>query len=440
MRFSTGAIGARSFIMPQEIKLDSLDLAAIIRDGDHIVWGQGAGEPATLVEKLLEQRHRIGHASVFLGGVRSRRTLQREHADVLTFTSLGAIGSLRGFARDRLLRIVPCHLSQIPGYFEQGIFPADVVFVQLSEPDERGEYSFALGHDFQLAAMKRARVVIAEVNDQVPWTWCDGGVDLSRIDYIVRTSRAPVEIRAQPLGAVEQAIARHVGRYIDDGTTIQIGVGAIPDAVLASVGDRRDLGFHSGLISDRVADLMERGVMTNARKPIDTGIATAGCLVGTRRLYNFTHGNKAIRLFTPAHTHNPLVLSRLGKIVAINSAIEVDLTGQINAEVAAGVYIGAVGGQVDFVRGVQMSAGGRSVIALPATARNDAISRIVVWLEGGVVTTARSDADIIVTEFGAAELRGQPLAERVRRMVAISHPNHRETLEREAREVVRRGG
>ena len=426
--------------MPQEIKLDALDLAAIIHDGDHIVWGQGAGEPATLVEQLLEQRHRIGHASVFLGGVRSRRTLQHEHADVLTFTSLSAIGSLRSFARDGLLRIVPCHLSQIPGYFEQGIFPADVVFVQLSEPDERGEYSFALGHDFQSAAMKRARVVIAEVNDQVPWTWCDGGVDLSRVDYIVRTSRPPVQIRAQSLGAVALAIAGHVGRYIDDGTTIQIGVGAIPDAVLASVGDRRDLGFHSGLISDRVADLMEQGAMTNARKPLDTGIAAAGCLVGTRRLYDFTHRNSSVRLFTPAHIHNPLVLGRLGKIVALNSAVEVDLTGQINAEMAAGAYIGAVGGQVDFVRGVQMAEGGRSVIALPATARDDTISRIVARLEDGVVTTARSDADVIVTEFGAAELRGQPLAERVRRMVAISHPQHREALEREAHEIVRRGG
>jgi acyl-CoA hydrolase len=426
-------------VMPREINCDELDLAALIRDGDHIVWGQGAGEPATLVEKLLEQRHRIGHASVFLGGVRSRRTLQREHADALTFTSLGAIGSLRGFAREGLLRIVPCHLSQIPAYFEHGIFRADVVFVQLSEADKRGEYSFALGHDFQQAAMKRARVVIAEVNDQVPWTWCDGGVDLSRIDYIVRTSRAPVEIRAQPLGAVEQAIARHVGRYIDDGTTIQIGIGAIPDAVLANVGDRRDLGFHSGLISDRVADLMEQGVITNARKPLDTGIAATGCLVGTRRLYDFAHQNPAIRLFTPSHIHNPIVLGGLGKIVAINSAIEVDLTGQINAEVAAGAYIGAVGGQVDFVRGVQLSVAGRSVIALPATARDDAITRIVSRLESGVITTARSDTDIIVTEFGAAELRGQPLAERVRRMVAISHPNHRETLEREAREILRRG-
>ena len=424
--------------MPQEIKLDSLDLAAIVRDGDRIVWGQGAGEPSTLVDQLLRQRHRIGHASVFLGGVRSRHTLEREHTDVLSFTSFSAIGGLRGFARDGLLRIVPCHLSQIPRYFEQGIFPVDVVFVQLSEPDQRGEFSFALGHDFQLAAMKQARVVIAEVNDQVPWSWCDGGVDRSRIDYIVRTSRPPVQITAQPLGAVELAIAGHVARYIDDGTTIQIGVGAIPDAVLSSVGNRRDLGFHSGLISDRVADLMERGVMTNARKPLNTGIAVAGCLVGTRRLYDFTHKNPAVQLFTPAYIHNPAVLGQLGKIVALNSAIEVDLTGQINAEMAAGSYLGAVGGQVDFVRGVQMAHGGRSIIALPATARNDSISRIVARLEDGVVTTARSDADIIVTEFGAAELRGQPLAERVRRMVAISHPQYRETLERDAYELVRR--
>ena len=426
--------------MPQEISLDTFDIADFIRAGDHIVWGQGAGEPASLVDKLLEQRHRIGHASVFLGGVRSRSTLQREHTDVLSFSSLGGIGSLRTFAREGLLRIVPCHLSKIPGYFEQGIFRADVVFVQLSEPDDRGEYSFALGNDFQRAAMTQARVVIAEVNDQVPWTWCDGGVDRSRIDYIVRTSRPPLEIRAQPIGPVEESIARHVGRYIDDGTTIQIGVGAIPDAVLASVGDRRDLGFHSGLISDRTADLMEQGAMTNARKPIDTGFATTGCLVGTRRLHNFANRNSAIRLFTPAHTHNPMVLGRLGKIVALNSAIEVDLTGQVNAEVAAGAYMGAVGGQVDFVRGVQLSPAGRSVIALPATARGDSITRIVARLEGGVVTTARSDADIIVTEFGAAELRGQTLAERARRMIAISHPAFRETLEREAHEIVRRGG
>jgi acyl-CoA hydrolase len=419
--------------MPQEVALDALDLAAIIRPGDQIVWGQGAGEPSTLVEKLLEQRHRIGHASIFLGGVRSRRLLQPEHADVLSFSSIGAMGNLRGLASAGLLHVVPTHLSQLCGYFDQGVIPADVVFIQLSEPDEHGEYSFSIANDFQQAAMARARVVIAEVNDRIPWTYCEGRVDPARIDYIVRTSRPPVQVWGQEIGPIEEAIARHVGRFIEDGTTIQIGVGAIPDAVLASVGDRRDLGMHSGLISDRVADLMEQGVLTNARKPIDTGITTTGSLLGTDRLYRFAHKNPSIRLFTQRHTHRAEILSQLGKIVALNSAVEVDLSGQINAEMASGAYLGGVGGQGDFVRGVQMATGGRSIIALPATARDGAISRIVPQLEDGVVTTVRSDADIIVTEFGAAELRGLPLEERAQRMAAISHPNFRDRLAKAGR-------
>lgn len=426
--------------MPQEIRLEDLDLAAIIRPGDHIVWGQGAGEPSTLVEKLLEQRHRIGHANVFLGSVRSRRILRPEHADVLTFTSFGTMGNLRGLADAGRLRIIPAHLSQLHGYFGQGLIRADVVFVQLSATDETGQHSFGIANDFQNAAMERARVVIAEVNDQLPWTYCDRPVDLARIDYVVHTSRLPAQIKAQPIGQEEEAIARHVARFIEDGTTIQIGVGAIPDAVLASVGDRRDLGIHSGLISDRVADLMEAGVITNARKPIDTGLAVSALLAGTAKLHQYAHKNRAIRLCSYMHTHRAEILRQLGNIVAINSAIQIDLTGQINAEIAGGTYMGGLGGQGDFVRGVQMAARGRAVIALPATARNGTISRIVPRLESGVVTTARSDADVIVTEFGAAELRGQPFTERVKRMVEISHPNFREELERASGEIARRGG
>ncbi len=231
---------------------------------------------------------------------------------------------------------------------------------------------------------------------------------------------------------IEDRIARHVANYIEDGTTIQIGVGGIPDAVLAIIGDRRDLGFHSGLINDRVADLMEAGVVTNARKPIDTGITAAALLVGTDRLYRYAHRNRAIHLYTYMHTHRAEILSQLGKFVAINSAIEVDLTGQVNAEVASGEYIGGTGGQGDFVRGAQMASAGRSIIALPATARDDTISRIVPHLTDGIVTTPRSDADLIVTEFGAADLRGQTLAERARRMAAISHPRFRTSLEEAA--------
>ena len=408
-----------------EIRLDDLDFASIIRPGDHIVWGGG---PPTLVAKLLEQRSRIGPAEIFLAGGR----IKPEEADVLRFTSFGAMGN-RALARAGVLRVIPAHLSALNPWFEGGLLRADVVLVHLSAPDENGQYSFGTAHDYAPAAMRRARIVIAEVNDQLPWTYCEPPVDPARLDVIVCTSRRPAQMAAEPVGPLEQEIARHVGRYIDDGTTIQIGIGAIPYAVLAGLGDRRDLGVHSGLITDRIADLIEQGVVTNAHKPLDTGITTTAILAGSNRLYSFAHKSPAIRLFTYAHTHNAQVLCGLDKFVAINSAVEVDLTGQVNAEVASGVYVGGTGGQGDFVRGAMMAARGHSIIALPSTARDGAVSRIVPVLKDVPVTTPRSDADIVATEFGAAELRGQPLDERIRRMIAISHPNFRETLEREAR-------
>jgi acyl-CoA hydrolase len=409
----------------QEVRLEDLDFASIIRPGDKIVWGAG---PPTLVSKLLEQRGRFGPVEVFLAGGRIRP----DEADLFSFTSFGAMGN-RALAKAGVLRIIPAHLSALNPWFESRLLRADVVLVHLSGPDEAGQYSFGVAHDYAATAMRRARVVIAEVNDQLPWTFCEPPVDPARLDVIVRTSRPLGQMAAEPIEPLEQEIARHVRRYIDEGTTIQIGIGAIPDAVLAGVGDRRDLGIHSGLITDRVADLMMKGVVTNRRKPLDSGITTTAILAGTDRLYTFAHKNPGVRLFSYAHTHNARVLCRLDKFVAINSAVEVDLTGQVNAEVASGVYVGGTGGQGDFVRGAMMAAHGHSIIALPSTARDGAVSRIVPFLKDVPVTTPRSDADIVVTEFGAAELRGQPIEERIRRMVAISHPNFREILEREAR-------
>jgi acyl-CoA hydrolase len=424
--------------MPKEIDLQNLDLAGIIRDGDHIVWGSGTGEPVRLITKFLEQRHRIGRTSVFLGGISYTDTLKPEHADVVSFSSFGAMARLRGFCRAGALRVIPCHLSALCGYLETGIIGSDVVLVKLSARDESGRYSFSLENDYLQAAMAPARVVIAEVNDQLPWTYFDGQLDPSRIDYVVHTSEPPIEVEPATFGPTEKKIAEHINKYIEDGSTIEIGIGAIPDAVLAGVGDRRDLGIHSGLIGDRVAELMESGVITNARKPIDTGLTVCGSLRGTQRLYKFAHRNRAIRLFTFMHTHRAEILSQLDNFVAINSAIEVDLTGQINAEIASGVQVGGVGGQGDFLRGANLAARGHAIVAMPSTALGGKASRIVARLSG-VVTTARSDADVIVTEFGAAELRGQPLDERAHRMIAIAHPDFRESLEHEGREIQKRG-
>jgi acyl-CoA hydrolase len=425
--------------MSTEIELRNLDLAAIIRPGDRLVWGQGSGEPVSLVEKLVEQRHAIGRISAFVGGTVYSGIVKPEHTDLITVSAFGAIGTLRKLSAAGVLQIIPCHLSQLPGYFLDGIIGSDVVFLHLSAPDEKGQYSYSLANDYLQFAMRRARVVIAEVNDQAPWSYFEGALDPSRIDYIVRVSRPVMQLEPSPFGKVEEAIASHIGAYISDGATIEIGIGAIPDAVLAGLGARRDLGFHSGLMSDRVADLMERGVITNARKPIDTGVSVASTLRGTQRVYDFAHKNPTVKLFTLMHTHRPEVLAQLDHFIAINSAVEADLTGQINAEVADGVHLGAVGGQGDFGRGAMMAAHGRSVIAFPATARGGKVSRIVARLNGPV-TTPRSDADLIITEFGVADLRGKTLDERVKRMAAISHPDFREQLEREAHAMTRRAG
>lgn len=423
--------------MPKTIELTDLDLSAIIRAGDQVVCGHGSGEPVALVEKLVEQRHAIGKISAFVGGTVYSGTIKPEHTDTMTVSAFGAIGTLRPLSAAGLLQLIPCHLSQLPGYFRDRVIGCDVLLLGLSAADENGDYSYSLANDYVQFAMQHARVVIAEVNDQAPWTYCDGRPELSRIDYMVPVSKPLMQLDPAPFGKVEEAIARHIGEYVGDGATIQIGIGAIPDAVMAGVGDRRDLGFHSGLISDRVADLIERGVITNARKPIDTGITVAGTLRGTQRLYDFAHKNRTLRLHTLMHTHRPEILAQLGNIIAINSAVEADLTGQVNAEVADGVHLGAVGGQCDFGRGALMAEDGRSIIAFPATARGGRVSRIVSRLSGPV-TTARSDADLIITEFGVADLRGQPLDKRVKQMVAISHPDFREQLEREANAMMRR--
>lgn len=420
-----------------ELDADTLDLARFIRAGDTVFVGQGPAEAQTLTERLVQQRAQLGGVNVFVGPAYSS-TWQPEHTDHLRFISYGALGVNQRLSKAGVLEILPCHMSQLPVLIASGAQPADVVLIQLSAPDASGAYSFGLAHDYLVDAVRRARVVIAEVNDRVPWTYGSDVLKELRIDCIVRTSRPLLDIPAAAIGATERRIAEHAARFIGDGAVLQTGIGAIPDAILSSLNDRRDLGVHSGMIGDGIATLVEAGVVTNARKTIDRGFCTAGVLFGTRRLYDFAHANPQLRLCPVRHTHDVVTIGSLDNFVAINSAIEVDLTGQVNAELAGGHYIGAIGGQVDFIRGAWRSRGGRSIVALPSTARSGALSRIVERCADGVVTTPRSDADIIVSEWGAAELRGQPLAERMRRMIAIAHPDFRGQLERAAHALLQR--
>jgi len=414
-----------------------LDLSRFIRRGDRIVWGQACGEPTTLVEALLAQAEGIGELGAFaatsFSGILDPKALEK-----LSFSSMGAIGALRTVAASGRLGIVPCHVSQIGPMIEQGLIGCDVAFVQLSPADAAGNHSFGLIHDTVEAAVRKARVVIAEVNERVPYTLGDAVLPAARIDCAVQVARMPVEVPPARIGETDQAIARMAAAYIEDGAVLQVGIGAVPDAILRLLVDRRDLGVHSGMVGDGLVDLVEAGVVTNARKPMDAGVSISGALIGTRRLFEFAHRNPGIGMRSTAYTHDAVVLARLPRLVTINSAMEVDLTGQVNAEQSGSQYLGGTGGQVDFVRAGSRSPGGRSIIALPATAKGGAISRIVVALSGPV-TTARSDVDVIVTEFGAAELKGQTLAERTRRLVRIAHPDFQEQLDKAADAIRRRG-
>ncbi len=415
----------------------SLDLAAYICAGDRLVWSGGTAEPLTLTEALVAQRTRIGPVSAFIGTVFSQ-TLRPEHADLIQLTGLGGIGLARALTAHGAVQVLPCNFSELPQLLEHGQIGCDVAMPQLSPAGPDGLHSFGLATDYIVAAVKVARTIVAEINDQIPWTEGGHSLHASRIDHAVRTSRQPLQVPSTAATPEDEAIARHAALHIPDGAVLQVGVGRLPDAVLRLLADRRDLGIHSGLISDALLDLIMGGAVTNARKREDAGISVAGSLFGTDRLYRFAHRNKAVALRTADHTHDAAVLARIERFISINSALEVDLSGQVNAEGTGESYIGGVGGQPDFVRGAHRSPGGSALIILPSTARTGASSRITSHLTGPV-TTGRSDVDIIVTEFGSAELRGQPIAERARRLIRIAHPGHRETLEREAMNIARRG-
>lgn len=414
-----------------------LDLSGWLRPGDRIVMGQGSAEPVTLVEALRAQAEGIGGLSLFTATSFSG-LLDVELARRLRLLSMGTIGVLRPVAAAGLLGIIPCHVGQIGAMIARGGLGCDVAFVQVSPANARGEHSFGLASDYVREAVARARTVIAEVNEQTPCTFGDALLPAARIDLAVHVSRPPVMVAPATPTATDDAIAGHVAAFIGDGAVIQSGIGAAPEAVLRRITDRRDLGLHTGMAGDGLVDLVESGALTNARKEIDPGVSVTGLLFGTERLFRFAHANPALAMRGSDYTHGAATLARLSRLVTINSALEVDLTGQVNAEQSGEAYLGGTGGQVDYVRAGARSPGGRSIIALPSTARGGSISRIRARLDGPV-TTARSEVDVIVTEHGAAELRGRTLAERAARMVAIADPRFRDELDRAAHAIARRG-
>lgn len=407
-----------------------LSLNEYVEPGDLVVVPQGTAEPLALTRALVAQRRQLPRTRVLLGTVFSD-TFQVEHADNIDFYSFGGVGGVAPLIAANVCQTIPCHLSDIPFLFERPEFRPQVVFLHLSADSVEGRHSVGIVDDYLQEAVKHARVVIGQVNDRMPFTPGSTTFALDELDAVLHVSMPLLEVSSpKPSRAVRQ-IAAVASEHIEDGSCLQVGIGAVPDAVLERLVVRKDMSIHTGLITDKVLDFHRSGAVTNRLKTVDTGLSVGGAMFGTRRLYESVRSEAELQMRTIRHTHSNAVLTSIPRFVSINSAVQVDLTGQVNAEVAGGRYVGAVGGQVDFVRGAAGSPGGRSFIAMQATARGGAVSRIVARVESGVTTTARSDVDAVVTEFGIADLRGQPLQERARRLIAIAAPQFRETLREE---------
>ena len=416
------------------IAADDLDLAAFLRPGDRIVCGQLTGEPRTLTRALAAQANRIGAMKVFLGAMLSE-TFAPDCAPELSFTSYGAIGTNARLARAGRLAVLPRHYSAMTHAFDTGEIPADVVLLQAAT-DGRG-FNLGLTNDYAARAARHARVVLVETHGDVPVATGAGLPDDVAVTAVIAGREPPVGLAPGALGPVEQEIARHIAGLVGDRATLQIGIGAIPDAVLSGLAGHRGLGIHSGVITERVLDLIEAGVVTNAHKTVDPGVTVTNTVCGTGRLNAFVHRNAAVAVLPASHTHGIGVLAAQDNFVSINSAIEVDLTGQVNAEFADGQPVGGVGGLVDFARGGLAARGGRAIIALPSTARKGTVSRIVARTPR--VTLAHSDVDVVVTEHGVADLRNLPVEARAERLIAIADPRFRDMLAEQTRDGARRG-
>ena len=390
-----------------------------------VIWGQGGSEPATLTDMLVRQSRTIAGLRCFVG-IPADSAVTADTAGHLSVSSYCGSGSNAALYAAGMLEIVRLHYSQLPDALSSGDLAADVVLVQVSAPDAKGRHSLGLADDYFSAAIDTARVVIAEINDQVPFTF--GARTITDADWTaaIHTSRPPAQMPSPAVDDLTQAVATRAAGLVPDGATLQFGIGALPEAVLAELGGRRELGIHSGIINDAAMRLMQAGVVTGARKSRDVGVAVGGLLGGTSELHAFADRNPDVEIRSTRYTHDPQVLATSHRLTAINSAIEVDLTGQVNSEMVGTRYVGALGGAVDFLTGAGRSPGGLPMVALPSTAKGR--SRIVAELVSPI-STPREVPVVVVTERGIADLRGTTLEQRIERMLLVADPFHRPALE-----------
>jgi 4-hydroxybutyrate CoA-transferase len=390
----------------------------------------GCAEPETLVGALIER-------APFVRDVEIVHMLTMGRADYIAPEMAGHFrhnamfigANVREAINDGRADYTPIFLGEIESLFESGEMLLDVALIQVSPPDSHGFCSFGVGVDVTLTAAKKARYVVAQVNDQMPRTYGDSFIHVSDVDAIVESSRPLCEMPKHEITDLHLAIARNVATLIEDGSTIQTGIGGIPDAVLLYLKDRKDLGVHTELLSDNIIPLIESGVVNGRRKTLHPRKLILGFALGSKKLFDFVHENPIFEFHPTSYTNNPILIAQNDRMVAINSALQIDITGQVCADSIGTYFYSGIGGQVDFIRGSTRSKGGKPIIAIPSTAKNDTISRIVPTLDPGAgVVTSRGAVHYVVTEFGVAYLHGRSIRQRAEALIQIAHPEFRNQL------------
>jgi len=406
------------------------DALQCVKSGMRVYIQPGCAEPETLVEALMRRGPDLHDVEiVHMMTMGCAPYVAPEMAGHFRHNAMFIGSNVRAAINDGRADYTPIYLSEIEGLFESGEMPIDVALIEVSPPDSHGFCSFGVGVDTTLTAAKCARYVVAQVNDNMPRTYGDSFIHVSDIDALVESSRPLCALTKAVVSDLQIAIARNVASLIEDGAVLQTGIGGIPDAVLPMLMDRKDLAVHSELVSDGVIPLIEAGVLTGARKNFKPRKIILGFALGSKRLFEFVDNNPIFEFHPTAYTNDPALIARNDKMVAINSALQIDLTGQVCSDSIGNQFYSGIGGQVDFLRGASRSKGGKPIIAISSTAKQGTLSRIVPTLDPGAgVVTSRGLVRYIVTEYGIAYLHGKSIRERAKALIEIAHPDFRSEL------------
>lgn len=418
----------QEYYQTRSIKAD--EAVSKIKSGDRVVVGHAASEPTVLIDALIRNKDEYENVEIMhmlcLGKGEYCNPGMEKH---FRHNSFFVNNITRKAVVEGSADFTPCYFHQLPDLFLEGYLPIDVTLIQVSPPDSHGYCSLGVSVDYGKAALECGKLVIAQVNENMPRTLGEALVHVSLIDYFVEEARPIIELPTSKISDVEKSIGEYCATLVEDHSTLQLGIGSIPDAVLSFLKDKKDLGIHSEMISDGIIPLIEEGIVTNRYKTLHKDKIVLTFLMGTKRLYDFVNNNPLIYMAPSNYVNNPVVIAQNYKMISINSCVQVDLLGQICSESVGIKQISGVGGQVDFIRGANMAPGGKSIIAMTSTANGGKTSKIVPILdEGATVTTGRCDVNYIVTEYGIACLKGKTLRDRARELIRISHPNFRDGL------------